>query len=224
MRNSPYARLNLTRNPFGELSLSERMDLAVVDTEHCLNWLKEPKSAVQIIGPCGHGKTTHLLALRGRLADSHYVYFPETGEQPPLPRQRPLLVDEAQRLVWWRRRQLLSCPGPVVIATHVDWTARFESAGFRLHTIDVGLALSTERLQHILNRRVIASWLRPPPDLARTEFYSSTTAQHPLCLTRQHTVTLQLRWGSNIRSMEHYLYDVFQHLVEKGQTWLPANF
>jgi hypothetical protein len=37
----------------------------------------------------------------------------------------------------------------------------------------------------------------------------------PLCLTLDDVVALQQQFGSNIRRIEHYLYEVFQRLAEK---------
>jgi len=223
MGNSPYARLKLTRNPFGELAVEERAELALVDLDGLGQWLEQPRSALQILGPSGHGKTTHLFALKKRLPHCPYVYFPDTGEQPLCPPQRPLLVDEAQRVQWWRRRQLLRGPGPLVIATHVDWTVRLQRAGFCVHTIDVGLPQSPEKLQQMLNRRILASAYLPSQEIACSKADPADADHHPLCLTRAQVVDLQQRCGSNIRLIEHYLYDIFQRLAEKGQLCLPVK-
>ena len=144
---SPYARLQLFRNPFGELTRVERADLAIVDVDESLEWLQDTRSAPQIIGPCGHGKTTHLLAIERRMlercmimpwmAERAYVYCPEDGQQPTLPSARPLLVDEAQRLGWRRRGALLRGGGPLVVSTHVDLSRKLIRAGFRLRTLDL---------------------------------------------------------------------------------------
>ncbi len=82
--HSPFARFHLYRNPFGELTRQERAELAVVDLQPLVQWLNAPTrkgQVLQFVGPCGHGKSTHLLAL-GRelertLGDCPYVYFPK---------------------------------------------------------------------------------------------------------------------------------------------------
>src|SRR5262249_43157873 len=101
---SPYRRWNLRRNPFGELTREERAELALVDVEQHLAELRQGRTALQFLGPCGHGKTTHLLALQRELDEAVYIYLPEDGPQPPIPAIRPLLLDEAQRLSSWQRR------------------------------------------------------------------------------------------------------------------------
>jgi len=59
----PFAHLNLRRNPFGELDLSQRAALAVVDVDRFVRRLAQPGYAVQFTGDRGRGKTTHLLAI-----------------------------------------------------------------------------------------------------------------------------------------------------------------
>ena len=162
---SPFARFNLFRNPFGELTVAERAELAVVDVEKYLAWLEQSSRAVlQVIGPCGHGKSTHLRALQYAWATRYapadlpaFVYFPEEGHQPALPRSRPLFIDEAQRMGWWRRRQMLRGDGPLVIATHRDLSREFMAAGFQLMTIDLDQPMPTQQLHELLGRRIAAS-------------------------------------------------------------------
>lgn len=214
---SPYARLGLWRNPFGELSRAERAELALIDVEACLAKLATPHSALQILGPCGHGKTTHLLAIERAAAGCGYVYFPEDGAQPPLPCGRPLLVDEAQRLGWRRRRQLLCGSGPLVLGTHVDMSSALGRAGFEVFTIDVSIPQTPAQLQRMLNRRIEVSRLQS--NCAR----AGEASAHPLCLTLDDAVALQQQLGSNIRRIEHHLYEVFQRLAEKGELWRPAK-
>ena len=222
---SPYARLQLFRNPFGELTRAERADLAIVDVEECLGWLQDDRAVLQIIGPCGHGKTTHLLAIERRMierrmieswmAESAYIYCPEDGQQPTLPSARPLLVDEAQRLGWRRRGELLRGGGPLVVSTHVDLSRKLVRAGFRLRTLDLAEPVDAERLQSLLNRRIAASAL-----IAES---ASSAAAESHYLQLAEVVALQRQFGSNIRLIEHHLYEVFQRFAEKGEPWRPAS-
>lgn len=216
-KGSPYARIGLWRNPFGELTRGERAELAVIDVARCLEKLSHSRSALQILGPCGRGKTTHLLAIELAVSGCGYVYFPEDGSQPPLPRGRPLLVDEAQRLGWRRRWQLLRVTGPLVLGTHVDMSGLLQRGGFDVSTIDVSIPKTPAELQRIFNFRIEASRLDARCTLV------GDRRPHTLCLTLDDVVDLHQQFGSNIRRMEHHLYDVFQHLAEKGNSWPPAK-
>ena len=206
---SPFAHLQLFRNPFGELTREERRQLARVDVQPYVDWLSRKRAALQFVGPCGHGKTTHLLALERELPDSAYVYFPEEGTQPCLPVTRPLLIDEGQRLGWRRRRQLLRSDGPLVIGTHVDMGERLSRAGFEVWTINLAAPLATAHLQAVLNARITAS--------AVQSRLSDGSSIGSLTLSIDQVVALQQRFGSNIRHIEHHLYEVFQRFAEKGE-------
>jgi hypothetical protein len=146
------------------------------------------------------------------------VYFPEDGAQPRLPPGRPLLIDEAQRLGWRRRWQMLHVRGPLVLGTHVDLSRCLERAGFNVMTLDVSIPKSPAQLQRILNARIEAS--RSASDTISDDGGNSL---HPLSLTRTEVVALQQQFGSNIRRIEHHLYEVFQRLAEKEEPWLPAR-
>ena len=212
---SPYSYLGLRRNPFGELTREERGELAVVDIGPLLTFLSHEKQAVQIIGDCGFGKTTHLLALRAQLPQSALVYFPETGPRPELPVARPLLVDEGQRMGWLRKRQLLRSRGPLAIATHVDWTRDLQQAGFQVLTLDVEQPKSPVCLADILNRRIAASLPRLAAD-------ANANRVAPV-INEEFATKLLERFGSNVRRIEDYLYDDLQNCVLEKRPWPPAT-
>ena len=109
----PFARLDLTINPFGELTPEQRGEVAVVDVEWWTAWLTAGRAAgklraVQFMGDCGRGKTTHLLALRFALPTAKYVYLPQHGPLPATPEGPLVMIDEAQRLSWRRRREIFN--------------------------------------------------------------------------------------------------------------------
>jgi len=206
---SPYSIHNLSRNPFGELTRAERADLAVVeDMDQWLARLADPRAALQFVGDCGFGKSTHLLALEGRLPGAAYVYYPEFGPRPPLPRQRPVLVDEADRMGWRQHWRLLRGDGPIVIGSHVDYSWRLRQAGFRVTTVNVEQPMAAALAAKILNRRIEASRLRPglPVPVVDEEFADQ--------LLRQ--------FGWNLRRIEHFLYEQFQLSISEQTSWPPA--
>ncbi len=206
---SPFTVYNLYRNPFGELTRAERAELAVVeDMDAWLAALADSRTAIQFFGDCGFGKTTHLLAIEKRLAIAAYVYYPETGSRPALPRQRPVLVDEANRMGWRQHGRLLLGAGPIVIGTHVDYSWRLRRAGFQVLHVNVEQPKQPAWLAKILNRRVEASRVVEglPIPLIDEQFAEQLLAQ----------------FGSNLRRIEHFLYERFQLCISEQSPWPPA--
>ena len=66
----PLSKLNLWRNPFGELSRDERVHLAVIDPSEYELCHIEQWQAVQFIGDCGNGKTTRMLCFHKHCSGS----------------------------------------------------------------------------------------------------------------------------------------------------------
>lgn len=206
---SPYSVYNLYRNPFGELTRAERAELAVVDAmEEWLSLLADSRAALQFIGGCGYGKSTCLAAIEKRLPGAEYVYYPETGPRPTLPSQRPVLVDEANRMGYRQHLRLLRGSGPIVIASHVDYSWRLRRAGFRVTTVNVSLPKSPALAAKILNRRIQASQLHD--DLPVT-LVDEVLAEK-----------LQQKFRSNFRSIEHFLYEQFQLSISEQSPWPPV--
>ncbi|MEQ1827549.1 MAG: hypothetical protein ABL921_16440 [Pirellula sp.] len=201
---SPYHRYHLFRNPFGELSREERADLAIVDTERWIALLDHSGIALQFIGECGNGKTTHLLAISKAVPDAKYVYLPESGPLPNIPNQRPMIVDEAQRLSKRQLHQVLKRGGPLVLGTHVDLSDRIRLAGLNPHTFYVANDFSSERLMAIMNRRIESSSI-------------GNGIRHKLAIA--HAEQLNQTFGTDIRAMEHYLYDRFQQAAMNQYEW-----
>ena len=219
---SPFARHQLFRNPFGELTRAERAEIALVEVEPLIARVQRADQVLQIIGPCGHGKTTHLLAIERALPQSGYVYFPEDLAQPPLPTVRPLLVDEAQRMGWRRLRELAPGSGPLAISTHVDLAKRFRRQGFEVHTLDLAVPIAASRLQVMLNGRITAAAVGLDAAFGAEPGAGVDAEVRHLFLSHGQVVALQQRFGSNIRRIEHHLYEVFQRFAEKGEPWPPV--
>ncbi|MGV3484227.1 MAG: hypothetical protein ACO1RT_07405 [Planctomycetaceae bacterium] len=205
---SPYHYLNLRRNPFGELTREERAELAIVDVEPWREYLSDHRAVLQFLGPCGHGKTTHLLAIERAIPGMDYVYLPEVGPRPAIPANRPMIVDESQRLSWWQLRSVLRRGGPLVFGTHTDLSKPIVRAGLQVRTVEVATQVSAARLTQILNRRIDASRVASSP-IPR--------------ITESHAVRLQLAFGADVRAIEHYLYDQFQRSASEQKPWPPAT-
>jgi hypothetical protein len=206
-QRSPFRRYNLRRNPFGELTQQERAELAVVDPTDWLDFLQDDLAVLQFIGPCGRGKTTHLLAILRAIPRAQYVYLPEDGPQPAISRHRPLLIDESQRLSFLQLRRVFHVRGALVLGTHRDHTRAIQRAGREVVTVDVAAHHSPHRLAAILNRRLEASRV--------------TEGEIPH-VSLQHAVKLCDKFGTDIRAMEHFLYDQFQACVNEQTPWPPA--
>ncbi|MCA9133079.1 MAG: hypothetical protein KDA45_07980, partial [Planctomycetales bacterium] len=205
----------LWRNPFGELTPEERAKLAVVDVGPLVDFLSQARHAVQFLGGCGFGKTTHLLALQRQLPTASLVYFPEDGPRPALPRRFPLLIDEAQRMGWRRRRQMLKSSGPLAIATHQDLSPVLHRAGFRVWQVNVEQVKTPRCLAQILNARIQAS----STALGSTEQRCWPTPQ----IDEAFAGKLSRRYASNLRAIEDYLYQDLQRCIQERRLWPPAT-
>ena len=243
---TPYSVLGLWRNPFGELTPEERAELAVVETDQELGFLRLheedaiERKIIQYVGGCGFGKTTHLLALRFEIqnlidAEIPYLYFPEeswvlrkwmqfTGqrqlvdERPNLPKERPIILDEMQRAGWWNWRKLLHSTGPLLIGTHVDKSERWRRAGFDVLTINVEeRAHDCLHLQRALNQRIESS--------RSTTENPTADSKHAHCPTLSINVVEQLamRHQFNLRAIEYELYDQIQNCIREQTPWQPAT-
>ena len=195
----PFGWCNLWRNPFGELTRTERADLAVVDLQPFVTHATQDHTAVQMIGGCGRGKTTRMLAIHRKFTDSSYVYLPEDAPCPPIAEGNPVLIDEAQRLPRRVRRAIFATGIPLILATHRDLTWPLRRAGYQVITMRIGSNNDTSLVHTAMNRRIQASALNPCDAVPE--------------LTVEDAQQLSRKFGSNIRAMESYLYDVVQTQV-----------
>lgn len=199
----PWARCNLRRNPFGELTPQERAEVAVVDVEAIARRVERTGKAVQLIGDCGRGKTTRMLALARRLPGASYVYLPEDGPCPPIAEGSPLLIDEAQRLPRAAWRRVFATGLPLVLATHRNMKRLLRRFGYAVHTEWIGEGNTPELICRLLNRRMEAARLRPGPI--------------PV-ISMDDADRLFKNFGSDIRGIENYLYERVQiQVVHHGE-------
>lgn len=194
----PWSCLNLVRNPFGELSIEERAELAVVDHDLIGKVKLEGHSAIEFIGECGRGKSTRLRWLQSRLHQSSYVYLPEDGPIPAFPAGDPLIIDEAQRLTRPVKRRVFATGIPLILGTHQSLARSLRRWGYQVESIRIGQQNTALLIQEVLNRRIEASRLRE----GKIPVVSSDDARH-----------LFARFGSDVRSIEGYMYEKFQQRV-----------
>ena len=198
-----FAKLNLLRNPFGQLAIDDWSHAAVVD---CSEWVamirnsmaNNSRVALQFMGDCGRGKTTHLRAIQSHFPDSAFVYLPEGSRLPKVPHGCPLFIDEAQRSPWWMRWSSFRRGVPIVLGTHADLSNSLQRFGYRVTTVDVSERFSIERLAKIVQRRI---------ELARlgSNAVPQVTWEQIESLVEQH--------GSDIRAIQDDLYEQFQAMV-----------
>ena len=196
----PWTRLNLKRNPFGELTEDERAELAVFAEGDLSRCDVVAGQAVQLIGDCGRGKTTRMLAIRRALPEASYVYLPEKKPCPAIPFGSPLLIDEAQRLPRRIRRNVFSTGLPLVLATHDNLERVLRRFGYAVRSIWIGNENTPELIGRLLNLRIEASRLGagPLPEV-----------------NPKQVEQLVDRFGTNVRAIEHFLYERFQSAVSQ---------
>ena len=192
----PYSQLNLTRNPFGELSTDERIRVACLRSEEMMDFLKQPKSCLQFLGEKGRGKTTHLLFLRRKLKAGSYVHY-EEHEKTTVPDDTILILDEFQRLGRTKRRQAYRKANTLLLGTHQDYSHEIQRAGFKVKTIQVPIRLTATWLCEIAQKRI--------------EEFRRNDGRIPH-LRIQEAEALLSDYGSNLRSIFSHLYDCIQHL------------
>lgn len=130
-----FAALGLRRNPFGEVPADERAALCVqqFDVVAAAARLQNTKHALQLMGPEGSGKSTHLYALQRCFSACPVSYVPE-GKRVALPAAAVVFVDESQRLSRWSRFWLFRRKAAVVLATHRCHAAELRAAGRTVET------------------------------------------------------------------------------------------
>lgn len=130
-----FRALNLRRNPFGELTPDEWARAAVVDLEPLLAWLDRDGRCLQLIAPCGRGKTTHLHALRAAIPGAR---FRRAGADP-VGRDAVLLLDEADAVGPLTRYRHHRHARRLAIATHVDLARELGWFGWEVRTVHVAV-------------------------------------------------------------------------------------
>jgi hypothetical protein len=196
----PFSHVNLTRNPFGELTSAETVHVALLEPQDALRFLESPKTCIQFIGEKGRGKTTHLLDLCQRIPDAVYVHY-EEASRPQIPQGRILVLDEFQRLNWRKRRQAYRRAQTLILGTHVNYATEIDRAGFRLRTIEVPLKLDPQRLQQIVQLRI--------------EAFRRNEGAVPFLRLEEADLLLRMH-GSNLRSILHHLYHCLQDQQSPG--------
>jgi len=204
----PFARLHLRVNPFGEVPEAERGGLVVpvVELRPLAEWLKAPGRAVEFLGECGHGKSSHLHALRDLMRAPGGMpvltrFGPdERAKARAVPRAPVSFVDESQLLSGRERRRLFQRSGSFALGTHESHAEELRSRGFDCRTVIVDTN-DFENVKRIVAGRI--AWARDgegsPPQVSEAT------------LRRLHT-----KCGADLRLLGDELYDLYQRWVSEG--------
>jgi hypothetical protein len=193
----PFSHLNLWRNPFGEFTVAERTAIAIVDCGQAVRHLNQDRAVVQVIGEKGFGKTTHLLSIATYFSANAYVHIPERQRVAIPASGEPLLIDEAQRLTILQRWQCFRSQRRLILGTHSNFEAQLRRAGRPVLTVAADQFTNETLVHKLLN--------------ARIEFSRRNTGSIP-SITIETARKLFKQFGSDIRSMEHTMYSIFQQL------------
>ena len=116
-----------------------------------------------------------------------------------------MLVDEADRMGWRSHLRLLRGEGPIVIGTHVDYSWRLRTRGFQVTTVDVAKRMTPDLAARILNLRIEASRMDPRLPVPTIEV--------------QYAAQLLQQFDSNLRNIEHFLYERIQLSISERTLW-----
>ena len=200
-RRLPYSHLNLRRNPFGVPKPEERADLVVANVSDIATQLLVPRTAIQLMGAHGRGKSSHLFALQRELTERTQTPVPyaRLRHSPEVPVKPIVLLDEAALLYrrrWWRLAGVQS----LAVSTHLDLRPLLWTLGFRVETLRIQ-GIQPQQLHDIFQRRL--EWARGGPG--------------PIPSIPSTTIDVLIeQFGDDVRSMEKVLYQYLQDMEEIG--------
>jgi len=210
-RYFPFYRYNLTHNPFGTLSEEERRRVTVLPPE-IETALAGGFQHLLVLGRPGRGKSTalHYVAdhLRARGERVAYERMPRwtwdyTTDTAPLD---AFALDEMQRLAPWASLRLLGAARHglrLVIGSHWDHRPAFRAHGLEVTVVRLNRGASRERLARVLIRRLDA-------------FRHDANAPAALSFAPGAVDWLWETYGSDLRNMSFFLFDVFAALPPAG--------
>ena len=206
-RHFPFYDLGFRCNPFRVLTEDEWRDIAVLPpiVEAAL---ENEVPYLQIMGDMGRGKSTTLHGVAAHLKRQHqrvvYEYLPEGHRRfkSNLSQVDVFLLDEAQRLWPWERRRLIKLAKKyhlrLIIGTHEDFSILFRRHQLQFETVCLDSHEGAE-ISKILARRLA---------------YFSYDTKAPIYFELDSIDYLSEAFGTDLRTMQYFLYEVFQHLEQ----------
>lgn len=203
----PYAHLHLRTNPFRTLDAEERATLAVVDVDRWVEQIRARRGrrtrplAVQLLGPGGCGKTTHLEAIRRHFPGAPMLAWSAVEGWPVIPSGDPLFVDDAHELPRGGLRRVVAGRRALILATRVDLGPRLARQRLDVRTLQVAPLVTPRRVRRIVRRRL--DWARRTPG--------------PLPSVEDRlTERLLSRHGTDLRAL---LGELYRHIQEHPVPW-----
>ena len=216
LRASSFERLNLRRNPFGELPREERAAIACADTAGPAAFLRGARQgerrALQLVADHGRGKSSLLMAVHAReFPDAPYTQL-RLGSPVPEGGAPLQFVDSIENLSWLGRRKLYSRCQVLACTTHRDLGGELRRAGFGVVSLNIGIE-SVDDLSRIVEARISAAALQTKA-LSAVSLPDSTllSGGSPLIPrpSRRRLEDLFEEYGDDVRSIEHALYRDFE--------------
>jgi len=199
----PFHALGFKCNPFRTLTDDEWGEIAVLP-ESLLAAAQAP-THLQILGALGRGKTTTLMGLYADLkrAGEHvaYEYIPEgqTRFNTPLNDLNIFLLDEAQRIKNFPQALNLR-KVRVIFASHQNFASHFARHNQPLATCELD-SITPDHLRRVIEKRLA---------------YFAFNDQRPVHFADEAIEYLHEKFGSDLRGIERFLYEVFQNRMAAG--------
>jgi len=200
----PFHALGFRSNPFRALTDEEWA--AIVVLPEAVLQAAASGGHLQVLGEMGRGKTSTLLGLAeqfrrdGRAVAYEYLPIGQDTFKLALAGLEVFLLDEVQRLRPDERRRLLAAARGglrLIVGSHEDLAPAFTGAGLALSTVRLETT-GRVHLETILARRLA--------------YFALPDRQPQVTLDPSAAKYLEATFGSNLRAMERFLYEVFQGL------------
>ena len=224
LRANSFERLNLRRNPFGELPREERAAIACADTAGPSAFLRGARAgerrALQLVGDHGRGKSSLLIAVHAReFPEAPYTQI-RTSQPAPNTEAALQFVDSVENLSWLGRRKLYSRCQVLAYTTHRDLSAELRRAGFGVVSLSVGIQ-SIEELARIVEARIGAAALHPKARATAALPAAALLAGETRVIprpSRRRLEDLYRDYGDDVRSIEAALYRDYERARKDAST------
>lgn len=206
-----FAPLGLRWNPFGSVPEGELASLSMSDipiapmVAKLSRPPKEGRQAFEFMGPCGHGKSTHLALIHQHFRALPLTMLRPEERVPPIPDAPIVFLDESQLLSRWQRWRLFRRRAHFVLGTHESHLSELEARGIEVFHHEVG-RLAPEvfrtRIDEFVEARIGWASRRDGP-----------TPPRPPEHTLQDIIA---RHGQHLRAIQDELYDHYQGLADEA--------